>query len=363
MAAARRTLWFGTVVLLGFVAWVAADLWVLIVAASLTAFVLRPIVRMLETLRIPVWLGAFVAVGGSTVLLMMMLYALHAPAADAIDDLPRAATRVSSEVRELKETFANRLRLAQTLEVIEDMQTQPVPAGARVVMDRPGLNERLMAMGLAALATTLAGLLLVYFFLMYGDTLLRRLVEVMPTLTDKKRTVETVRAVQSDVSRYLLSITLINAALGAVIALVLFAFGVENALFWGFVAGVMNYVPYLGTLIVAGALLLVGFGASPAPGLGMALAPACIYLLINLVESEVITPLLIGRQFTINPVVILLWLMLWGWLWGIAGLLLGVPMLVCAKVILQRVEGLQVWATLMETRSAAEAGARASPSL
>ena len=350
MATARRPLWFAAVVLLGFVAWVAADLWIPIVAAALMAFVLRPFVRGLENLRVPPWLGAMGVVMGATALIIGTLYIVYAPAGDAIDDLPRAAERVSGEVREVKEKLVGDGGVTRTLEVIEEMQAEPTPAGARVVVERPGLDERLMEMGLAAITSTLAALLLVYFFLVHGDTLFRRLVEVMPTLTDKKRTVDTVRAVQSDVSRYLLTITVINAILGLVIAAVLWLLGVENALFWGFAAGLLNYVPYLGPLIMGGALLLVGFGKVDDANLALALAPAGAYLLIHFVESNLITPMALGRQFSINPVVILLWLMLWGWLWGIAGLLLGVPMLVCTKVLLQRVDGLQRWATLMETR-------------
>ena len=288
MSSARRPLWFAAVVLLGFVAWVGADLWIPIVAAALLAFVLRPFVRGLEALRIPAWAGALVVVGGTLAGMAGTLYLVYAPATEAMDDLPRAAA------------------------------------------------------------------LLVYFFLVHGDTLLRRLVEVMPTLTDKKRTVDTVRAVQGDVSRYLLTITLINVALGGAVGLALLALGVENALFWGFLAGVMNFVPYLGPLIVTGALLLVGFGDAQSAGLGAALAPAAVYGLLHVVESNGLTPALLGRQFSINPVVILLWLMLWGWLWGIAGLLFGVPMLVITKVLLQRSEGLQAWATLMETRRSSE---------
>jgi len=355
MATARRPLWFAAVVLLGFVAWVAADLWIPIVAAALMAFALRPFVRALQAVRVPAWLGAFVVVTGSTALIAGALYLVQAPAADAIDDLPKAAARVSAEVREFKSEYFGRSGFSQTLEVIEDMQAEPTPLGARVVVERPGLDERLMQMGLKALTATLAALLLIYFFLVHGDTLFRRLVEVMPTLTDKKRTVDSVRAVQADVSRYLLTITLINVTLGAVVGGVLLALGVENALFWGFFAGLLNFVPYLGPLVVAGALLLVGFGASGDPGLVAALAPAGVYLLIHAIESDAVTPLLLGRQFSINPVVILVWLMLWGWLWGIPGLLFGVPMLVCTKVLLQRVDGMQPWATLMETRSAAEA--------
>ncbi len=355
MATARRPLWFAALVLLGFVAWVAADLWIPIVAASLLAFVLRPFVRALETARIPPWLGALVIVVGATAAMIGAATLVYTPASEAMDDLPRAASRVSTEIRELKQAYFGRNSVSQTLEVIEQISAEPTPVGARVVVERPTLEQRLMTMGTTALTATLAALLLVYFFLVHGDTLLRRLVEVTPTLRDKKRTVDMVRAVQSDVSRYLLSITVINVAVGALVGVALLLLGVENALFWGFLAGLLNFVPYLGPLIMSGALLLVGFGDPNAGSVGMAMAPALAYGLLHVIESNGLTPLVLGRQFSINPVVILLWLMLWGWLWGIAGLLLGVPMLVITKVLLQRSDDGQAWATLMETRRSAEA--------
>ena len=355
MATARRPLWFAAVVLLGFVAWVAADLWIPIVAAALLAFVLRPFVRALEALRVPVWLGALFVVLGSTAAAVGAVALVYGPASEAIDDLPRAAARVSTEIRELKEAHFGRNAVSETLEVIEEISAEPTPAGARVIVERPTLEQRLMSMGIAAATAALAALLLVYFFLVHGDTLLRRLVEVMPTLSDKKRTVDMVRAVQGDVSRYLLSITVINLVLGAVVGGALLVLGVENALFWGFLAGLMNFIPYLGPLVTSGALLLVGFGDPDASSVGMALAPAFTYGLLHVVESNGLTPLVLGRQFSINPVVILLWLMLWGWLWGIAGLLFGVPMLVITKLLLQRSDDGQDWATLMETRRSADA--------
>lgn len=357
MATARRPLWFAAIVLMGFVAWVAADLWIPIVAAALLAFVLRPFVRALENARIPTWFGALVVVGGTTAAMAGSLYLVYSPAAEAMDDLPRAAARVSDEIRQIKEAYFGRSAVSETLQVIEQMQAEPTTSGARVVMERPSMSERLTTMGLTAITATLAALLLVYFFLVHGDTLLRRLVEVMPTLSDKKRTVDMVRVVQSDVSRYMLSITVINLGLGAVVGVGLLLLGVENALFWGFLAGLMNFIPYLGPLIVGGALLLVGFGTGSPESALVAMAPALVYGLLHLVESNGVTPLVLGRQFSINPVVILLWLMLWGWLWGIAGLLFGVPMLVITKVLLQRSDGGQPWATLMETRSHAEAAA------
>ena len=354
MAGLRGIAWLALVVLIAFIAMVAAEVWIPLVLAGLLATLLRPFVGALEAIRIPTFVGAFLVVGGASLLLAGVVQLAQAPAARAIEDLPRAANRVADEVRDFKRVWSDRTSLSQTFDVIEDLQAEGTNAVPRVVIDAPGLEERLMAIGMNITIGALVVVLLSYFFLVHGDTLFRRLIEVTPTLRDKKRVVEIVRAVQADSSRYLLVITAINAGLACVVALVLLALDVPNALFWGLVAGVANYVPYLGPVVLACALLLVGFGNPANEDWVDALIPAAAYVAVNGIEANFVTPTLLGRHFAINPLVILVWLMLWGWLWGVPGLLLGVPLLVCTKVIFLRVDRLQPWAVLMGARKADE---------
>jgi len=340
------------VVLIAFIATVAMELWIPLVFAGLLAVLLRPFVGALEAIRIPTFVAAFFVVGGASLLFSGVAQLAQAPASRAIEDLPRAADRVADEVRGLKRTWSDRTSLSRTLEVIEDLQAEGTEAVPRVVIDAPGLEARLMAVGMNLAISAVAVVLLTFFFLVHGDTLFRRLIEVTPTLRDKKLVVEMVRAVQADASRYLLLITAINAGLACLVALIFLALGIPNALFWGLMAGVANYVPYVGPVVLAFALLLVGFGNPANEGWADALIPAVVYVAVNGIESNLITPTLLGRHFAINPLVILVWLMLWGWLWGVPGLLLGVPLLVCAKVIFLRVERLRSWAVLMGAHKA-----------
>ncbi|MCV6036355.1 AI-2E family transporter, partial [Escherichia coli] len=146
--------------------------------------------------------------------------------------------------------------------------------------------------------------------------------------------VELVQALQKDLSRYIGTITLVNAGLGLCVGLVFFVLGLEDPFLWGAFAGVMNFAPYLGPVI---SMVSFGFVAYlQLDSVSFMLTVVSIYLLLNLIESQFVTPTLLGRRFNLNPLVIFMWLVFWGWLWGGMGLLIGVPLLVCINILADR---------------------------
>jgi len=180
---------------------------------------------------------------------------------------------------------------------------------------------------------------LLYLLLASGDLFLQKLVHVMPTLGDKKRAVEISHEIQQNISNYLLTVTLINAGLGVVVSGGLYFMGVPNAGMWGIFVAVLNFVPYFGP--VAGIILLAAVGLLTfETSLVQALLPPAWYLLLHLLETNLITPVLLGRRFTLNPVVIFVSLIFWTWLWGVPGALLSLPILVSIKVISDHVPAL-----------------------
>ncbi len=209
---------------------------------------------------------------------------------------------------------------------------------AEPVSSRPPVvamqTRSLMEMLLSATHSVLAGIgltvLAAYFFLAGGNLSLRKLVRALPTLTDKKRAVEIARETERQVSAYLLTITLINALLGVVLGSAVWLLGVPNPALWGAMAFLLNFIPFFGPLtgvVVLGVVAVVTF-----PGLGQALLVPAVYLLLHSVETNIITPLVLSRRLTLNPLVTFLWLALWFWVWGIPGALLAVPMLKTVKI-------------------------------
>ena len=178
-------------------------------------------------------------------------------------------------------------------------------------------------------------LVLLYLLLASGDLFLQKLVHVMPTLHDKKRAVEISHEIQQNISNYLFSVSLINIGLGIVVSGGLYFMGVPNAAMWGILVAVLNFVPYFGP--VAGVIVLAAVGLLASETLWKGLLPAGWYLLLHTLEANLVTPVLLGRRFTLNPVVIFVSLIFWTWLWGVPGALLSVPILVSIKVVCDRV--------------------------
>jgi len=178
-------------------------------------------------------------------------------------------------------------------------------------------------------------LVLLYLLLASGDLFLQKLVRVMPTLRDKKRAVDISHEVQQNISNYLFSVSLINLGLGLVVSGGLYFMGVPNPAMWGVFVAVLNFVPYFGP--VAGVIVLTAVGLLTFDTLWKGLLPPAWYLLLHLLEANLVTPVLLGRRFTLNPVVIFVSLIFWTWLWGVPGALLSVPILVSIKAICDRV--------------------------
>src|SRR5688572_23889655 len=188
------------------------------------------------------------------------------------------------------------------------------------------------------LGSAVVMVVLLYFLLASGDLFLRKLIHVLPRFGDKKRAIEIARQTEHHISTYLSTVTLINIALGVVVGVAMHLAGMPNPVLWGVTAGLLNFVPYLGALVTAGVLTLVSILTFDS--LGRAMVAPLIFLGINAIEGYLVTPMLLGRRLTLNPVAIFLGLIVWGWIWGIAGALLAVPILATFKIFCDNIEPL-----------------------
>jgi predicted PurR-regulated permease PerM len=310
------------------------------------ALLLNPPVRALCQLGLPRAISAALVLGLLLGVLGLAVSTVYAPAMEAVAEAPRVVQRLQYKVKLMTRSLAEAGKVGEALDAIDSIGAEPKPRAIAVLADgSDGLSQRAGPL-LATAASVGTATILVFLFLVFGELLFRRIVTIAPTLRDKRNTVEIVRSIQSDVSRYVGTITLVNVGLGFATGGVLRLLGVEDVLLWGLMATVVNFVPYVGPLVGAVLLSVVGLLQFDTPA--AALLPALCYLGLNVIESQLVTPLVLGRHFALNPVVILLWLLFWGWLWGVAGLLLAMPMLVCAKIICARSESLRSWALIIE---------------
>ena len=215
----------------------------------------------------------------------------------------------------------------------------------RVVDSAQGMFAQALSAAPAILAGIIITILLTFLFLLHGDDLLRKFVTLAPHLRAKRDLVEATRHAQSELSMYVITITLINAALGLATAGALWLLHVHDPLLWGGIAAILNYAPFIGPLITAVALTVVGFAEFPTPAL--AFAPPAAFLGLHLLEGQLITPHLVGRRLALDPVMVFLAMLVFGWMWGVAGLLLAVPLLTCAKIIAERIENGEAMVTLL----------------
>lgn len=173
-------------------------------------------------------------------------------------------------------------------------------------------------------------IVLLFFLLASGDLFLAKLVHVLPTLSDKKKAVQIAREVEANISRYLLTITLINVGIGLLGTLIFWALDMPNPALWDAMAALLNFIPTVGALSMAVILTLVA--TTTFPSLTHALLVPAAFLTLTIMVGTFVSPLIMGRRLTLNPVVIFLGLSFWGWLWGIPGALLAVPMLAMFKI-------------------------------
>jgi len=325
---------------------IAAPVLLPVLVGGFLALLLNPSVRALNQFGLPRALSAALVLGLLLGVLGLALSAVYAPAMESAAQAPRVVQRLQYKLQLMTRSLAEAGKVGEALEAIESIGAEPRPRTVAVLADgSDGLSQRAGPM-LTAAASIGTATILVFLFLVFGELLFRRIVSIAPTLRDKRNTVEIVRSIQSDVSRYVGTITLINVGLGIATAGALYLVGVEEFLLWGVMATVLNFAPYVGPLV--GALLLGVVGLLQFDTPAAAALPALCYLGLNVIESQLVTPLVLGRHFALNPVVILVWLLFWGWLWGVAGLLLAMPMLVCAKIICSRSEALRSWSLIIE---------------
>jgi predicted PurR-regulated permease PerM len=320
----------GTFLMLLFAALYFARALVLpLILAVFVTLTFTPLVRALARRGVPPALTSILLVAALGGGVLGASIVLADPLSRFIEEAPQAIRELRDRLGASSVTVSALVETSKQVQEMTDGSTDG-DEPQEVVIAQPGILS--WAAGtLSGIGSTIgATLILAAFLLSSGDLFLQKLVRVLPTLRDKKRSLRIVHDVESEVSRYLRTITLINAAFGCVIGVAMAALGMPNPILWGLAAALLNYVPYLGAL--AGISLVAITAIVLYPTLTMAAFPPLAYLLINILEGTVITPLIVGKRLELNAVVILIALAFCGWLWGIVGALIAVPLLVIAKV-------------------------------
>ncbi|MHB1058498.1 MAG: AI-2E family transporter [Rhodanobacter sp.] len=312
-----------------------------LVLAAFIGLALNPIVAAGTRISLPRWLTASVLMIGLVIGIGTGVGLLAQPAIGWFHGAPTAIRSFVPKFRNLTKPLEAANRATQTLvsgttRAVTPTATPISITAWDVVSTAPKI-----------LAAVLSVMLLVFFFLVYGDSMLRRLVEITPSFAYKRHAVTIVRGIQTEVSRYLLTASLINVSLGATTAAMLWLYKVPDPLLWGAVAMFANFIPYVGAIVTTTLLAVVCMLYANNANLEVFL-PVLTFAGITAVEGNLITPLIQGASMRLSPIAILLWLLVWGWLWGIPGALLAVPMLTCTKLVTERVHGWEWFAHIVQ---------------
>ena len=318
-----------------------------ILVAILVSLMLAPPVRLLVALRVPRSLASLFIVGIAVTALALVVILLARPALDWVAHAPKAIEQFSHQLRELARPIADASKATEKITHMSQPAGNEAPAVRVIASSEPDTLFHVLSAAPGVIASVIATLVLVFVFLLHGDDVLRKLVEFAPDWHAKRGVVVATRDAQRELSAYVLTISMMNAALGAATAAALWWLDLPDALLWGGIAALLNFAPYIGPIVTSLALTVVGIGSARTPWLGMA-APG-IFIALHFIESFLVTPLLAGRRLKLDPIMIFLSLLLLGWMWGIAGLLIAVPLLTCFKIVASRVPA---WAPLAKLLAA-----------
>ncbi|MEJ8569146.1 AI-2E family transporter [Elongatibacter sediminis] len=272
--------------------------------------------------------------------------ALVDPASEWLKQAPTNVRQLAREFEQVKQPLEGIKELSEEVTEITEIDSgKPKPPSVKI--NDPTALDRVMQ-NMPEFATSLAIMFLTAFFLMAGgDAQSRRILAFGRSWKAKRRIIRVTREIQAEVSRHLRTVTLINIGLGVAVALALWQIDVPNPPLWGTMVAVLNFAPYVGAIVSTVILTVVGI--STFGDLGDALTVPGLFLLLNATEFALITPLLLGRSLSLNPLVVFLAVIAWGWMWGIAGALIAVPLVSTAKVILSHAERTRPLARLLES--------------
>jgi predicted PurR-regulated permease PerM len=306
-----------------------------LVLALLLSYLLAPLVRALGRIRIGPPLGAAVVLLSLIGLMVYGISFISEPAAGWIEKAPYSLHQLQQKLLPLKKPIE---KVAEATGEIDKLTSpeQPQAQPQAVVVKRSAFADVFFTQGPEFLASTVVMFILLYFLLAYDGVFLNKIIRVTPRLGDKKRAVSIMREIESQISRYLLTITLINIGLGIAVGTTVHFLGLQNPIMWGTMVAVLNFIPYLGAL--TGIICMTLGAVLSYDSLGYAMVFPASYLIIAILEGNFVTPWVLGRSLTLNPILILIALAFWGWMWGISGMILAVPILATFKIFCDHIE-------------------------
>ncbi|MFD1105848.1 AI-2E family transporter [Sphingobium olei] len=307
-----------------------AEFFLPLTAALVIAIALVPLLEWMERRGLPSGLAALMALVGFLLVANTALVLIVVPATDWFRILPQRLPQIQANLAPVIDFYANLQRFVD--ETVQMLASGPVAAAQASAVDAPrSLLQFAATSAPAAIIQMVFALLIIYFFLAGWTRLRRRTINSRGSFDGAMAVARVIQNVVDATSAYVITIAVINSCLGLAVAIALWIIGMPSPLMWGGIVALLNFVPYFGPMLAA-VLLALG-GLMVFDDVYVALMPAALQVGFHLVEANVITPMLLGRRLTMNPLLILVSLTFWGWVWGTPGALLGVPLLIIIQTV------------------------------
>ena len=314
----------------------ARDFLLPIVIALLLDLLFSPVVRAFTRVGIGAPLGAAIVVVGLLAAVAFAFYELSTPVQRWVTEAPKTVATVEDKLKRVLKPLERVRRTAEQVETVTSAAAPPKTT--EVVVRGPGLVARVFGTTQRFIAGSLEVLILLYFLLAAGDLFLQKLVKVLPQLGDKRTAVQIARKAESSISTYLITALAVNVGEGIVVAIALYFLGMPNPALWGAVVALLEFVPYLGA--AASTIMLTAAALTTFDSVGHALLVPAAFLAINLIQANLVSPLLYSRRLTLNPVALFVGLAFWWWIWGIPGAFIAVPLMATFKIFCDHIDAL-----------------------
>ncbi|MDR7153977.1 putative PurR-regulated permease PerM [Sphingobium xenophagum] len=332
LASIALTAGIGLIIALPFALRAGAEFFLPLTAALVIAIALVPLLEWMERRRLPSGLAALLALIGFLLVANTALVLIVVPATDWFRILPERLPQIQANLAPLIDFYANLQRFVD--ETVRMLATGPVAAAQTAAVDTPrSLLQFAAASAPSAIVQMVFALLIIYFFLAGWTRLRRRTINSRDSFDGALAVARVIQNVVDATSAYVITIATINLGLGLAIAVSLWLIGMPSPWMWGGIVALLNFIPYFGPMLAA---VLLGLGGLMVfDDIWVALLPAALQVGFHMVEANVVTPTVLGRRLTMNPLLILVSLAFWGWVWGTPGALLGVPLLIIIQTVVQ----------------------------
>jgi len=330
MSALVLLIGFGLFLALPFVLSIGSVVFLPLVTAILLTILLSPLADRLAKVGLPNVLASLGALTFFLAVLLLSLALILQPAVALFDTLPEITSTVGDRLSDLRDEFAW-LALANQ----ELAKLMGNTEGAQVVLATPSILEEIAFATPSVVLEVIIMFLMAFFMIEARVRLRRHLLFDRASFGSSVKAARVMREVQDRVGAYIITVGLINAGVGVIVAIGAWALGVDAPIMWGGLAAILNFIPYIGPLAMTALLALFGVGTADTVVLG--LIPAAAYVALHTIEANVVTPSILGARFTMSPVMILIALSYFTWIWGVPGALLSVPILLTLTALFDHI--------------------------